>query len=322
MNRSHALGILIGLAAGLVAGALVAKSRAPEAPPAAPMPPPIAPPPPAAPEEPKPDPEVATLKARVAELEAKLAAKIKVELENAPAPEKPDAATLPDWTESFGRLAKKGLNAFTDPEFRKLLDDLRKRGAKGIEDLAAKLLRAESAGERFLAGALLEGLADPSSIPALSESLGKDEDSLVRRMASHALLTIATEAVLPALRAAMTGDKDWGVKVNAAYGVAKQGHVDGARALEEAYWSKETPAQYHAIVFGALADIAAPSSAPFFRRILAESTEIGYLLGSISALEKMKDSASVSELNRIATTSSYSQNVREAAKKAADALSE
>ena len=317
MNRSLALGFLIGAALGAVGGALIAKPRAPEAPKTAA--PPSAPPPVVqalpSPGDTLPHPELATLRARIAELEARLAKAPPPEA----APREGAEADLGALGERFGALAAKKLGALGDPELAALIAELKKKKGKGIEFLADKLLRSKSLDERFLAGAMIEGLKDPAAIPALSESLGKDDAGLVRRMSSHALAMIGTDASLPALRAAMAADKDWGVRVNSAYGVAKLGQADGATMLEEAYFSKEA-AGYQAIIFGALADAAHASSAPFFRRVLTESTEIGYLLGSIGTLEKLKDTESVPLLNRIVSDATYDSAVREAAKKAVEAL--
>jgi HEAT repeat protein len=139
-------------------------------------------------------------------------------------------------------------------------------------------------------------------------------------MSSHAIALIENEAGLPSLRAAMSADSDWGVRVNAAYGVAKQGHADGLKALEDAYKSDSTPAEYRLAVLGGLADVASPSSAPIFRKVLAESTDLTYLYFAIGAVEKLKDASFIPELNRIISDAKYPANVREMAKKAADAL--
>jgi|SRR5688572_5034630 len=307
---------VIAAAVGFLAGAVYVKTKAQPVVHVAPRVETAAPPPaPPSPVAPTPDPEVAPLRARVAELEAKLAKAAETPAETKPAEPEPG-----DVVARFAALAPKGLKAFSDPEYGAILKELFKKKDKSIEFLAEQLLNSKSQDERFLAAAMLEALKDPAGIAALSESLGKDEAGLVRRMASHALAMIGTDASLPALRAAMSADKDWGVRVNSAYGVAKMGQPDGAKVLEEAYYSKEA-AGYQAIIFNALADAATSSSAPFFRKVLGESSEIGYLIGSIGALEKLKDSESLSLLTRIAGDAKYDPTVREAARRAADSLS-
>jgi HEAT repeat protein len=322
MNRSVAIGLVIGLAIGLIAGALVSRSKktrdkAPVA--AAPAPPPALPPP--SPPPPSPDPEVAALRARVAELESKLAA----EKPALPAPNKPEAVeseeSKAEWNAKFDEWLKKGAQEYKGEAFFAMLAELKKRGKAGLDQLADRLLNAETGGERFLAAALLEELGDPAGIPALAQALSKDEDLLVRRMSSHALAMIKNDAGLPALRTAMASDSDWGVRVNSAYGVAKLGQADGVKLLEDSYKSSSTPAEYRLAVLGGLSDVAAPSSAPIFKKILAESTDITALFLAIGAAEKLKDATFVQDLNRIAGDSKYAANIREMARKAADALS-
>jgi HEAT repeat protein len=263
--------------------------------------------------------EVLRLRQRVAELEAAEATRA-----TQPSPRDPEAPkqeTPLKLADRLTALAPKGLNAFADPDFRALMADIKKAGSKAIAELAAILLKSESAQERFLAAALLEGAGDPAAIPSLGEALQKDADDLVRRMASHALAMIGTEPALPALRSAMAGDADWGVRVNSSYGLAKQGQADGLKVLEEYSTSSKTPPEYKLAVLAGLGDVAAPSSAPIFRRFLTSTTDMTYLIISISALEKMKDAGSIPDLQRVAANAALPANVREAAKKAAEVIS-
>jgi hypothetical protein len=322
VNRSLAIGVLVGLAVGLVAGALIAKKRKPKPSEMTAarqlFPPPPGPPPPAVHPPPAPDPELATLRARIVELEAKLAPKpADNPSSTTPADEGPSA----DWSDRFKSLAKEGIGVFGDPEFGKLAADLKKLGSKAMEALAALLINSESAQERFLAGALMEQLADPAALPALIRSLQSDHDDMVRRMSSHAMATIGTDAALEPLRAAMTGDKEWGVRVNAAYGVAKLGQADGLKYLEEVWNSPKSPSDQKLAALGGLVHVASPSSAPVFRKILSESTDLTHLIVSIMAVQKMKDSSFIEDLNRLAGRTNVAANIREMAKKAADDLS-
>jgi len=323
MNRSLAIGLVIGLGIGLIAGALIAKSKAPTPPPviAAPPPPPpvvLAPDPP---KEDGRDVEIAALRAQVAELVAKL------DIASKPPPAPPPSETpktdaaKPGWKEKLDELLKKGVHEYKGAAFFEMLEELKKQGKEGIDKLADRLLHAETGGERFLAAALMEDLKDPSAIPALAQALQKDEDLLVRRMSSHAIAMIQNEAGLPSLRTAMQSDSDWGVRVNAAYGVAKLGQADGVKMLEDSYNAPSTPAEYRLAVLGGLGDVAAKSSAPIFKKILAESTDISALFVAIGAVQKMGDAGFVQELNRIAGDAKYAANIREMAKKAADGLS-
>lgn len=321
MNRSSLAALVIGIALGVGATAFVTNLRREPAPP-------TSAPPPAGATVGKPAPatstqdreeEIQRLRQRVAELEAATAAPVTPP----PAPEtnSPKEGSPLRLAERLTALASMGMGAFGDPDFGALLADIKKVGPKAIAELGAILLNSESAQERFTAGALLEGAGNPAAIPWLAEALQKDPDDLVRRMSSHAMAVIGTEAALPGLRSAMVGDSDWGVRVNSSYGLAKQGQSDGLKVLEDYSTSSKTPPEYKLAVLGGLADVAAPSSAPIFRKFLTETTDMSYLLISIAALEKMKDAASVPDLQRVAGNAALPGNIREAAKKAVEAIS-
>ena len=117
----------------------------------------------------------------------------------------------------------------------------------------------------------------------------------------------------------MTHDEDWGVRVNSAYGLAKLKQRDGLDTLQQFYASTETPAEYSLAILGGLADVAAPSTGPMFRKILADTTDPGYVLIAITALEKMKDAQALPDLQRIAA-SAKSDAIRQAAQRAVDSL--
>lgn len=140
----------------------------------------------------------------------------------------------------------------------------------------------------------------------------------MRRMASHAIAVIGTEEALKPLREAMDADTDWGVRVNSAYGIAKAGGEDGLKYLQGAYLSENTPSEYLLAILGGLADVAAPSTAPLFRKILGDTEDPTYLFIAIGALKKMKDQSAVTELLRI-VDSDLPESIRRAA---ADAIEE
>jgi HEAT repeat protein len=216
--------------------------------------------------------------------------------------ETPAERLSPEVRELFTKLAEIGLAAFGNPKFTETLHAIKAAGKPAVEFLMNTLRTSTSATERFLAAALLEGAADPTALPALADALQSDKDDLVRRMASHGLALLGVAEAEASLRAAATGDIDWGVRVNSAYGLAKLNSEDGLRMLREAYESIATPAEYRLAVLGGLADVAAPSTAPLFRRILADTQDATYLLLSIGALEKMKDAEAVPALQRIVSS--------------------
>jgi hypothetical protein len=306
MNRHLLIGLIAGIAIGSGSTAAIFLSRR------------------AAPDAPRPKPlSVADRKSEEPVKPAPTTSPSTSPVEPAKEPEKKPDPVVPappkvDLKEAFAKLAEKGLAGYMSKEFNELVSAMKAAGKEGLEMAIEKLLKSESAEERFMAAALLESLHDPAAIPALHEALGKDGDELVRRMASHALAVIGTEAAQAGLRKGME-DEDWGVRVNSAYGLAKQKDAAGLDYLTQAYASDTTPAEYRLAILGGLADVAAPENAPIFRKILSDTTDMSYLLISIGALEKMKDTAAIPDLQKLAQTSKNA-SVRQAAQRAIDAI--
>jgi|SRR6185295_5027070 len=261
------------------------------------------------------------LKAKIADLEQAMAAKpAPAPKKEKPAPDKPEAEKpAVDYHDLFAKLSEAGLAAFQSPRFKETVEAVKAAGKPALEFLMNNLRTSKSATERFIAAALLEGAADPSSVDALAFALKGDSDDIVRRMASHALAVLGTPAAETALRSASVDDSDWGVRVNSAYGLAKLNNEDGLKLLKDAYESTDTPPEYRLAILGGLADVAAPSTAPLFRRILADTKDASYLLMSIGALEKMKDSESIPSLQRI-VESAQPQMVKQAATRAIESI--
>jgi HEAT repeat protein len=261
------------------------------------------------------------LKTRVEELEKEkdAAAKKKQEEKKPAAEPAPAPKEAVDYRELFAKLSDLGLAAFGDPKFKGALEAIKAAGKPAIEFLMETLRKSKSASERFLAAALLEGAADPSSVDALALALKNDDDEIVRRMASHALAVMGAPSGEAPLRAATTEDKDWGVRVNSAYGLAKLGKEDGLKILRDSYESADTPPEYRLAILGGLADVAAPSTAPLFRKILSDTKDAAYLLVSIGALEKMKDAESITALQAI-VNSTQTDMVKQRAAKAIETI--
>jgi HEAT repeat protein len=237
-----------------------------------------------------------------------------------PAAEKPTPkAATTDLSGRFEKLVAGGLSSMRGPEFGKFNDAIKASGKDGVDFLANRLRTSTNATERFLAGALLEAAGDADAVPALASVLKSDKDDMVRRMASHAIAVLGSPAAESPLRDASTGDSDWGVRVNSAYGLAKLGQDDGLKMLREAYESASTPPEYRLPILGGLADVAAPSTAPLFRKILTDTKDVSYLLMSIGALEKMKDAGAIPALEQVVQSSSP-EMVKQAAAKAIDSI--
>jgi hypothetical protein len=306
MNRSMMLGLTVGLCLGVGIMAVVFIAKRPAAPVNVPAPIETAsakrvasepvretPEPAAAPETPSPAP---------------------AKVESAPSP---PARPVFDFRTSFAALSQKGLAAYGSKEMMELADAVKASGPNGVRLVIDQLQNSTSPPERFLAAALLEKIGDPAALPALDAGLKNDPDLLVRRMASHAAALIGTDAAVNVLRPAMLHDEDWGVRVNSAYGLAKLKQQDGLDTLQRFYASADTPAEYSLAILAGLADVAAPTTGPLFRKILSDTTDEGYVLIAIGALEKMKDSQALPDLQRI-STSAKSGTVRQAAQRAID----
>ena len=306
MNRSVVLGFAVGLCLGVGIMAVVFIAKRPAAPANAPAPIVTVAAKSVAPEPVRETPEPA------APPETPPPAPAKVESLPPPA-----AKPAFDFKTSFATLSKKGLAGYGSKEMRELIDAVKASGTNGVRMVIEQLQSATSPQDRFLLVALMEGIGDPSALPALDTTLKSDPDLMVRRMASHAAALIGTDAAADVLRPAMAHDEDWGVRVNSAYGLAKLGQQDGLDKLQQFYASTETPPEYSLAILGGLADVAAPTTGPLFRKILADTTDPGYVLIAIGALEKMKDSQALPDLQRIATTSK-SDMIRQAAQRAID----
>ena len=309
MNRSVVLGFAVGLCLGVGIMAVVFIAKRPAAPANAPAPIVTVAAKSVAPEPVRETPEPA------APPETPPPAPAKVE-------SAPPSATAPafDFKTSFAALAKKGLAAYGSKEMVELADAVKASGKDGLRLVTDQLQNSTSPQERFLAAALLEKIGDPAALPALETALKTDPDLLVRRMASHAAALIGTDAAVAVLRPAMLNDEDWGVRVNSAYGLAKLKQPDGLDTLQKFYGSPETPAEYSLAILAGLADVAAPTTSPMFRKVLADTTDPSYVLIAIGALEKMKDTQALPDLQRIATTSK-SDMIRQAAQRAIDSIS-
>lgn len=265
------------------------------------------------------------LKERVAALEKELAAAR--DGSPLPGPPKDPAAETrsgEELTALFREVAKGGLMALHSKgkDLGELVKSLKAMGPAGLA-LLSEWLASEDTDERFLAAMMMDpsqgGMADPAHVPALVKALSGDESDLVRRMASHALAVAHNKDSLDALLNAMAGDKDWGVRVNSGYGVAKAGDPRGLEAMMTAYKNPDI-GQYKLAVLGGLMDVAAPSTAPFFRDILDHDTDMTALLYSIQAVQSMKDQGSLDSLKNL-IFNAKDNSIKGAAKKAYNEIS-
>ncbi len=219
-----------------------------------------------------------------------------------PAPEPPDPlpAISPDVArQMFNDLATKAPASFYGADWEILRRGFRAWGAGGTTWLAGILTHGPSR-DRWVAAVLLTGLvrSRPESLPLLVTALAGDRDLLVRRTLSTSFATdLLCEAVRPSLEKAVD-DPDPGVRVNAAYGLARLGRRDVVPGLVRIAEDPEMSAVIRTSAFEALVDIADPSTAAIFRRRLREDEEPSMFLASCRALRKMRDRESLPDLNK------------------------
>lgn len=314
MNRTFVSGFFAGIVVATLLGVLVVISRGgPEKLPAAP--------PKKVENAPPQHPDMAALRSEnerlMRELEKRPAAPL---TPTPPAPSSPPEPPLERLIEDFEALASEsGLAAMGDGDFIKLRDAFRKRPAESVKKLGELLLNGKNAQVRAVAALMIEAVGDGSAVPWLEKSLKEEKDDLVRRCSSHAAALIRGEGYAPVLLQSMRSDTDWGVRVNSAYGLAKGGNDEGLQTLLAFYDSPEAK-DYRIAVLGGIADVAHPTTAPMFRKMLAESSDVTLLSLSISAIEKMKDQASLPLLAQI-VQGTAPESARNAAKKAYNTIS-
>ncbi|MEZ4472887.1 MAG: HEAT repeat domain-containing protein [bacterium] len=172
-------------------------------------------------------------------------------------------------------LAKEmGINAYTflTPDAA-LMKELAALGPEGIKILSA-MLRSGTDDERFVAAAMLEKLGDPSAVPALADLLfdPKNDNTLLQRMASHAMAIIGGEEAVGPLERVLEGEMEWGIKANSAFGLAQMGRESGIDWMLETYTNASDPTVAAALL-PAMAEVGDPSYLPVFHRILQEESE-------------------------------------------------
>lgn len=232
----------------------------------------------------------------------------------APEPPDPLPAVAPEVArQMFRDLAAKAPGSFFDPDWEILRRGFRAWGAGGTTWLAELLARGPGQ-DRWVAAVLLTGLARsrPESLPILVTALAGDGNPLVRRTISTSFASdLLCEAVRPALEKALD-DADPGVRVNAAYGLARLGRRDVVSGLVRAAEDPGMSAVIRTSAFEALVDIADPSTAPMFRRRLREDEEPSMFLASCRALRKMRDRDSLPDLTRFIDACQTEWMMREA----------
>ncbi len=216
----------------------------------------------------------------------------------------------------FHALASHGLGALGRLADGKLVARFRALGDTGLELLTTLLRDAETSESRVLAAAILEKLGDRHAIPALDQALN-DEDVLVRRMASHALATLDDDGAIAALERAMYDDRDWGVRANAAYGLARLGRQQGIDALRRFYEDASIDPASKLAVLGGMAEVGEIGYADIFRPLLTdEHAELTYRLLALHWAARARDAQTRDAIEQMVRDPRTPPSLREAARRA------
>lgn len=197
-----------------------------------------------------------------------------------------------------------------------LFKELQAMGPEGVQ-LLADLLKSGTDTERFVAAALMEKLLDPSAIPALSDALfGENKGNLlVQRMASHALAVIGGEQAIGPLEQVLTDGPEWGVKANAAYGLAQMGRESGVEWLMDTYQNGQDP-MMKAALLPAMAEVGDKRYLPIMHQILQEETEYSRRTIALVGITKASQAESLPILEALIDDPQADKMLLVAAKKA------
>lgn len=222
--------------------------------------------------------------------------------------------TLAEFRNSLNEVTGLGIAAFSSPKTAELVKKARILGQEAIVEIGAVLLESQDATARFAAAAILEKLGDPAAIAVLSQSLGTESDRLVRRMASHAIALIGDEAGIAALQK-LDDDSDIGVRINAAFGLAKVKAPGGLKAYQSFYDSPDTDEFLKVAMLGGFTLLKDPDAVPFLERVYFKSDDLKTKIIVVAALGETPGEQSADLLTRI-IASEPEDSVFEAAQKA------
>lgn len=261
-------------------------------------------------------------KAEVARLRAVLEEK-PVEAPPGPAPTEaaPDPQAALDTIRTLARTAGMAAYAGLTPD-SPAVAQVRALGPEGIR-LMGELLRTGNEMERFVAAAVLEKLEDPSAVPTLVEALQSDDpgSTIVQRMVTHALSHLGgTEAVAP-LESLLEGDADWGVKANAAYGLAMMNRDAGLEYVRRHYIDTADDTE-RLVMLQVMGTVGHPSYLPHLHDALKTSPEYSARLLAVGGLAKIGDPSSLPLLEAVIEDAGADRVLVVEAKKAYNAIAD
>lgn len=218
-------------------------------------------------------------------------------------------------------IKEQGMQILGLPDDHALLAELARMGPAGLEVLGGLLTEGDQT-QRFGAAALMEKLLDPAAIPLLERAIfsgDNDENLLVQRMASHALAKIGGEKAVPVLERIVAEGGEWGMRTNAAYGLAEMGRKSGIDWLRESYATAEDGMAQMALL-GAMAQVGDPSYLPDLHRVLKEETEYSRRYIAVTGIAKAAREESLPVLEAIIDDPNEDKMIITEARKAYDEI--
>ncbi len=265
---------------------------------------------------------LAAEKAEVARLRAALEQKpITEPTPPAPAEAAPDPQAARETIRTLARTAGMAAYAGLTPD-SPAVAQVRALGPEGIR-LMGELLRTGNEMERFVAAAVLEKLEDPSAVPTLVEALQSDDpgSTIVQRMVSHALSHLGgTEAVAP-LESLLEGDADWGVKANAAYGLAMMNREAGVEFVRRRYLDSDDGTE-RLVMLQVMGTVGHASYLPHLHDALKTSSEYSARLLAVGGMAKIGDASSLPLLEAVIEDPAADRVLVVEAKKAYNAIAD
>jgi len=220
---------------------------------------------------------------------------------DASAPPPPPPPTIEQFRTSLKELTDLGIGVYKSKKTGRLIKDAEAIGDEAVIEIGVLLLEGRDASQRFAAALLLGKISDPVAVELLSQSLDKETDRLVRRMASHALAGIGDERAVPTLQK-LSDDPDVGVRINAAFGLADAEVEGGLQAYQGLYDSDETDGFMKTALLGGFIKLKSPQAVPFLERVYFESNDLKGKFIVITALGETQTAESADLLERIIAT--------------------
>ncbi len=222
-------------------------------------------------------------------------------------------------------LKQKGLSALGDDLYKKVLAWARANPQKALSTIAP-LVVDQSQPAAVRAGAALVfdengqigGVGLAGAVPVLEGAASTDPDPVVRRSAVHALAFMKGELPVRALEKVLRGDDEWGVKMNAAYGLAVRNSPAAVEYLLKTIRDPKEAVTVRAVAAQTLFSAKPRRAFPFFRESLS-SKELGYRLSAakvIGEIVKAGDPEALQALRAVIEKQGESGMVVQAAKKA------